>query len=462
MVSLFPVNLDAQTTNTDTNKDNNTTLYCSACTKQCSPHKINMCDWCDRPCHNKCLKNSLGCTTCCNNIIPGYNYDCYQLTNSLLSISNRIVFAPYDHTTLTNQIGERMDAEGEGPVWTEIADQLNKCKYTEAKNIKTAKSNELKIMSLNIRSLNKSIDHIRENLNDFDKFDILCFCETNCNVDNLPNGTNDILIEGFYSPYTLNPHRNSNKGGGLAIYVNRRVCGEEDLELLNLELDTPSSSACEHLFMKINIKLTTSNHKKTYIIGNFYRSPSTKPDQFLDKLENILSKLDRHRNKQIILTGDLNIDLVKHEQEQNSQQLIDLTTRCGFVQVINRPTRVTDHSATLIDHVYTNQIHNMLSSGIITYDISDHLGIYITIALQEHIGTNHINTDGGTSSNPFSKFNAENAISSNCTGQFNTLQSFIQLPITPQRTGGKQYLSKPVVLMGNIGNNKFSKIKNNF
>lgn len=413
MVSLFPATIDDETINTVTSHDYNntkyTTMQCGACNKPCSPlltdNFNNTCNWCDRPCHKKCLKNSLGCIACCNSIIPGYNYDSYQLTNSLLSNNNRIVFAPYDHTSLTNQIGESIDAEGEGPVWAEIADQMKKCKYTEAKNIQTAKNNELKIMSLNIRSLSKSIGHIRENIIEFNKFDILCFCETNCNVDTLPNGVNDILIDGFYCPYTINPHRDSNKGGGLAIYVNHRVCDEQDLEVLDLGLDSPSSSACEYMFLKVNIKLANSNHKKTYIIGNFYRSPSTKPSHFLDKLENILSKLDRHRHKQIILTGDLNIDLVKHEHEPNSQLLIDMTTRNGFIQVINRPTRVTDHSATLIDHIFTNQIHNMLSSGIITYDISDHLGIYITIALQDNIGIKH-NIDGSTS--PFSKFNAEN------------------------------------------------------
>ena len=96
---------------------------------------------------------------------------------------------------------------------------------------------------------------------------------------------------------------------------------------------------------------------------------------------------------------------MKHEYETNSQQLIDITTRYNFIQVINRPTRITDHSATLIDHIYTNQIHNMISCGVITCDISDHLGTYITIGLQDHIGVAQ-NIDNF--SNNFSKINAEN------------------------------------------------------
>lgn len=161
--------------------------------------------------------------------------------------------------------------------------------------------NELTIMSLNIRSLNKNIDYIRENIGHFNNYDILCFCETSCNIDLLPNGTNDITLDGFYSPIIHNPHRNSNKVGGLAVYVNRRVCDESDIELIDLKLDTTTTynTSCECMFVKVNIKLANSKNKKSYIIGNFYRSPSISPSHFLEKLDNILSKLDRHRNKQV-------------------------------------------------------------------------------------------------------------------------------------------------------------------
>ena len=294
-------------------------------------------------------------------------------------------------------------------IWAELAEQIRKCNYTKDEHIKMAKPNELRVMSLNIRSLSKNIDYVRENHNIFTKFDILCFCETNCNTDNLPNNYNDILIDGFHKPFTQNPYRKSNKGGGLAIYVNRRVCDESDLELLDIKLDhNPNLSttpSCEYMFLKVNIKLAKSKNKKCYIIGNIYRSPSSNPSHFLENLDSLLSSLDRHKNKHLILAGDFNIDLVKYEYELNSQKLIDLTTRYSLIQVITKPTRVTDHSATLIDHIYTNQIYNMVSSGVITFDISDHLGTYITIALHEHLVTVLNKDSDGTQ---FNKVNAAN------------------------------------------------------
>ena len=78
-----------------------------------------------------------------------------------------------------------------------MAQLLNKCKYTDPRNLVMPGNNELKILSLNIRSLTKNIDFLRENKTTFEKFDVLCFCETSCNLGTLPNGINDITLEGL-------------------------------------------------------------------------------------------------------------------------------------------------------------------------------------------------------------------------------------------------------------------------
>ena len=408
--SIFPGTTHEKTCTNTAAKVQPKIICCTVCDKPCSSNNLNnctTCNWCEQPCHiKKCRRGSLGCLNCCNELIPGYNCEAYQITNNFSNRSNSVSFEPYNHTTLTNQIGDKIDMEGEGPIWDDIANKLKACNYHEPKNIKMARPNELKILSLNIRSLNKHIDYIRDNIENFEKYDILSFCETSLNPDSMPNGANDLLIAGFHVPFLQNPHRVSNKGGGLAIYVNQRVCDESDLKLLNLDIQSSNdtTNSCEYMFLNINIKLG-KNKQKSYIIGNMYRSPSTKTADFLEKLDSLLKQLDRHKHKQIILTGDINIDIAKYEYDPISQELIDLTTRFGFLQVITRPTRVTDHSATIIDHIYTNQIHKMHSCGIITFDISDHLGIYITIALHDHDGT-HVDIKEGY--NTSQKFDAEN------------------------------------------------------
>ena len=44
----------------------------------------------------------------------------------------------------------------------------------------------------------------------------------------------------------------------------------------------------------------------------------------------------------------------------------------NILPIITKPTRITNYTATLIDHIYTNNTNQMIS-GIATIDISDHL-----------------------------------------------------------------------------------------
>ena len=52
----------------------------------------------------------------------------------------------------------------------------------------------------------------------------------------------------------------------------------------------------------------------------------------------------------------------------------------GFMPIITKPTRITDHTATLIDHIYTNTPEKLIKSGICLADISDHLPVFCTMA----------------------------------------------------------------------------------
>jgi hypothetical protein len=47
-----------------------------------------------------------------------------------------------------------------------------------------------------------------------------------------------------------------------------------------------------------------------------------------------------------------------------------------FIPLINRPTRLTSHSATLIDNIFTNCPSQNTVNGIILNDMSDHLPIF--------------------------------------------------------------------------------------
>ena len=47
----------------------------------------------------------------------------------------------------------------------------------------------------------------------------------------------------------------------------------------------------------------------------------------------------------------MNLDLLRYDDNAHVQKLSEIVMSNGFLPVISRPTRVTDHSATLIDHI---------------------------------------------------------------------------------------------------------------
>ena len=71
--------------------------------------------------------------------------------------------------------------------------------------------------------------------------------------------------------------------------------------------------------------------------------------------------------------------------------MVDNAHNHGFAQIVARPTRITEHSATLIDHVFTNKLDSALSCNIITLDISNHLAIQTKISLDSTSLTPRLN-----------------------------------------------------------------------
>jgi len=115
---------------------------------------------------------------------------------------------------------------------------------------------------------------------------------------------------------------------------------------------------------------------KNIIIGTVYRPPNSKFNEFEHHLKDILSKTDKG-NKPCYLIGDFNIDLLKYHKCNFSNQFFNQLSSSGYMPLIIKPTRITRSTATLIDYIFTNQIHQTEHlNGILFNDISDHLPIF--------------------------------------------------------------------------------------
>ena len=193
------------------------------------------------------------------------------------------------------------------------------------KSVKMSTSTELKVFSLNVQSFGNKVEHFREEIETYNKYDILCLCETNIIRKNLPSDLNSISLDGFQDPI-----RTSGRGGGLIIFVNKRVCDSDQIEPLDPKLD-PTDCSGEFQFFKIH---KCKGFNSTKIIGNLYRSPSRSPENFVSMFDAACRTLSRHTRKHIILTGDFNIDLLKHDTLEVTQNLIETAAKYGLLELV--------------------------------------------------------------------------------------------------------------------------------
>ncbi len=161
----------------------------------------------------------------------------------------------------------------------------------------------------------------------------------------------------------------SNRGGvGLFISNNISFTIREDLSVF-----------IPHIYESLFIEVKSSNkHMNTQIVGVIYR-PNSQPradiDIFSTTLHEVMDVINSE-GKSCILLGDFNIDLLQYSKNEKTNDYIDNIFARGFVPLILKPTRITRSTATLIDHIYSNQLSKNSQSGIVINDVADHFGIY--------------------------------------------------------------------------------------
>ena len=55
--------------------------------------------------------------------------------------------------------------------------------------------------------------------------------------------------------------------------------------------------------------------------------------------------------------------------------LLDIMPDNSFYSLIKKPTRITNTSATILDHVWTNLYSENIKTGVLLHPISDHLTV---------------------------------------------------------------------------------------
>ena len=108
-------------------------------------------------------------------------------------------------------------------------------------------------------------------------------------------------------------------------------------------------------------------------MGCIYRHPTIDLNEFnCYYLNPFLKKLAKEQ-KTVFLLGDFNVDLLKYEQHKTTNEFLDSLSSNMFSPYIIQPTRITSHSQSIIDNIFSNYISQEIISGNLTSTISDHL-----------------------------------------------------------------------------------------
>ena len=249
----------------------------------------------------------------------------------------------------------------------------NTCQYYEPstmKDILCDANDKFSLFCLNCQGLIAHWDAfynlLHEMGNDAHSFDVIGITE----IFSMNKG--QCSLPGYHPlEFAVRNYSNSSKGG-VELYIK---------DSYHYELRQDLSTFIPNIFESIFIELKLN--KKRIIIGTVYR-PNTYPKADIDifmhtmlELQNIISR----ENKEVYILGDVNMDLLKFANHSKTGEYLENTFSQGFLPLITKPTRVSSHSATLIDHIYTNKKNITSTSGIVITDVADHFGIFTLIEL---------------------------------------------------------------------------------
>ena len=227
----------------------------------------------------------------------------------------------------------------------------------------------------NIRSLNANLEKFQTHLlNELAyEFDVIGISETK--ITNLSqHNRSNLNIPGYSFEYVPTPLAS----GGVGMYIN------SNLNYSVLE----TTSNCDFQALWIEFQYTK---QKNIICGIIYRQHSS-PDHFLKYLESTLEHYNK-KERTIFLFGDFNIDLLKLESCNYSQNFLTTLQSNYLLPTVDKPTRVYNNSATLIDNIFTNIPEKLASSGNIISDISDHYSQFcISSTTKEKVPTKKVKT----------------------------------------------------------------------
>ena len=165
--------------------------------------------------------------------------------------------------------------------------------------------------------------------------------------------------------YRSNHQKRSDcKGGGVSVYIHNS---------LNVKTRPGLSTTCRD-FESLTLEIISEKTRNT-IVSVLYRQPNGHFEHFENFLTNFFLNT-KDSNKNVYIAGDFSLNLLDHSLNKKVQYYLNLIYQNSFIPTVNKPTRVTRKTSTIIDHILTNLFVNTnFKTFIFKIDISDHFPI---------------------------------------------------------------------------------------
>lgn len=120
-----------------------------------------------------------------------------------------------------------------------------------------------------------------------------------------------------------------------------------------MNLQSFSIDKCNYLHLNLD------NYVKYKIIVLYWNLNNN----FNDFIHNFKQYLSKTKSNNLIVLGNINIDISNDSNDINKFEYLDCMAELGLYQCISNFIRVTENSASFIDHIFirTNTINNIVS-----------------------------------------------------------------------------------------------------
>ena len=204
--------------------------------------------------------------------------------------------------------------------------------------------------------------------NDFDDLDHLLKC-TNKVFDIIAVSETRITKQSSLTPninitnYAIEFTPTESSAGGMLLYIASHLSYKP-----RPDLSIYKANQLESTFVE-----TINTQKSNIAIGCLRKHSNMDVVDFKNNHLNQVLKILSKEHKQVFLLGDFDINLLNYNDHQPTNDFLDSLASNSFIPYILHPTRITSHSKTLIDKIFSNYISREITSGNITSTISDHL-----------------------------------------------------------------------------------------